>query len=165
MIWTYWWSFWQIETWPCGKAERSNILALFALTQLKFICLAKCFIAPARHLFINRYLQATAHHSPIIYLWLKLSVRIHREADEPLTHSVLLIPRSLIPPRFNCFDCHQHHLSLSMWPLCRPNQSGNNWRGTHIPLIWTFRILDANDLLDVRFNIRCATISAVICII
>jgi len=32
MIWLYWLSFWQIETRPCGKVERSNILALFTDT-------------------------------------------------------------------------------------------------------------------------------------
>ena len=60
--------FWQIETWPGGKAERSDILAMFALTRPKFMYLDKSFIAPAIHLFINRYLQATAHHSPRIDL-------------------------------------------------------------------------------------------------
>jgi len=68
MIWTYWLSFWQIESQPCGKAERSNIQALIALTGLIFIYLAKRFIAPGQHLFINRYPQASAHHSSIIYL-------------------------------------------------------------------------------------------------
>ena len=57
--------------------------------------LATSFIAPAIHLFINRYLQATAHYSPIIYLYLKLSVKIHKEAGETLTHSVLLLFTSL----------------------------------------------------------------------
>ena len=68
MIWTYLSSFWQIETWPWGKAKSSNIVTLFALTRLKFIYLAKSFIAPAIHLSINWYSQATAHHSRIIYL-------------------------------------------------------------------------------------------------
>jgi len=36
MIWTYWLSVWQMKTRPCGKAKCSNILAWFALTQLKF---------------------------------------------------------------------------------------------------------------------------------
>jgi len=68
MIWTYWLSFWQIETLPFGKAVRSNILALFTVAWLKLIYLAKRFIAPALSLFISQCLQATAHHSPIIYL-------------------------------------------------------------------------------------------------
>jgi len=68
MIRTYRYSFWQIETWPSGKAEHSNILALFALTQLKFMYLAKSIIVPTIHLFINPLSQATAHHSLIIYV-------------------------------------------------------------------------------------------------
>jgi len=52
----------------CGKAECSNMLGLFALIPWKFIYLAKRFIEPAIHLFINRYSPATAHHLPIIYL-------------------------------------------------------------------------------------------------
>jgi len=64
----YWASFWQIETWPWGNAVCSNILALFTLIQSKFIYLAKRYIAPTKYPFINRYVQATAHHSPIIYL-------------------------------------------------------------------------------------------------
>jgi hypothetical protein len=44
--------------------------------------LAKTFIAPAIYLFINQYSQATAHYSPIIYLYRKLSVKIHIEAGE-----------------------------------------------------------------------------------
>ena len=36
-----------------NKAERSNILALFALRRLKFMYLATSFIAPAIHPFIN----------------------------------------------------------------------------------------------------------------
>jgi len=67
-IWTYWLTFWQIETQPCGKAEYTNILARFTLTRLEFIHLADRFIAPAVHLFVNWYSQATAHHSPIQYL-------------------------------------------------------------------------------------------------
>jgi len=68
MIWTYWLSFFQIDTRPCGNAVRSNILALFTLILLKFIYLAKKYIVPAIHLFINQYSQATAYHSPIIYV-------------------------------------------------------------------------------------------------
>jgi len=53
MGWNYWLSFWKIKTRPCAKAEHSNILALFALTRLTVIYLAKRFIAPGIHLFIN----------------------------------------------------------------------------------------------------------------
>jgi hypothetical protein len=68
MISTYWMSFWLIETWPCGKTEHSNILALFVLTQQNFMYLTKSFIAPAIHLFINRYPQTTVLYSAITYL-------------------------------------------------------------------------------------------------
>jgi len=54
MIWPYWLSFCLIETQPCVKAEWRNILALFTLTWLKMMYLAKRFIAPAIHLCINR---------------------------------------------------------------------------------------------------------------
>jgi len=68
MIWRDWFSFWPFETWPCSKAERRDILALFTLTQLNMMNLAKRFIAAATQLFINQYSQATSHHSPTIYL-------------------------------------------------------------------------------------------------
>jgi hypothetical protein len=87
--------------------------------------LAKMFIAPAIYLFINRYSQAAAHHSPIIYLSLKHSVKIHKEAGETLTHSVRLSPPSLVPSLFDCIDRHQHLFSVSRIPPCRPNQTGN----------------------------------------
>jgi hypothetical protein len=67
MIWTCWLSYCQIETRPSGKAESGNILALFRITQLKMICLATRYIVPSQHLFINQYLQATAHYSCIIH--------------------------------------------------------------------------------------------------
>ena len=60
--------------------------------------LVKRFIVPALHLFINRYLQATAHHLLSIYLYPKLSVKIHTEAGETLTHFVLFLLHYLIPP-------------------------------------------------------------------
>jgi len=165
IIWTYWLSFWQIESWPCGKAERSNILALIALARLKFTYLAKRFIPPAIHLFINRYLQATPHHSPMIYLSPKLLVKIHQEVGETLIHSVLLYLHSLIPPRFDCINSPQHLFSLSHWLPCRQNQSGNIWRGTHIPLLWAFCLLDAILLLYVTFTLCRAIVLAVIWII
>jgi hypothetical protein len=68
MIWTDWLSFWQIETLTFGKAKHSNILALFALTWLKFMYLAIRFVAPAIHLFVKWYSQAMAHHSGKIYV-------------------------------------------------------------------------------------------------
>jgi len=53
MIWISWLPFWLIDTWPWGAAKPSTIIALFPLIQLKFIYLAKWFIAPAIHLVIN----------------------------------------------------------------------------------------------------------------
>jgi len=114
MIWTYWKSFCQIKTWPCDKAECSNIVAMFTHTLLTFVSLAKSFIMPAIHLFLNRYLQASAHHSHIIYLSWNHSVKIHTEAGETLTHSVLLCLHCLVPSRFDCIDCHEHLFSMSV---------------------------------------------------
>jgi len=161
MIWAYWLSFWQIETLPFGKAERSNILALFALPWLKFIYLAKTFIAPAIHLLIYRYSQTTAHHSAIIYLQPTVSVKLHKEAGETLTHSVLHFLHSLIPPCFYCINHHQDLFGLSIWLSCWPNHSGHIWGGSHIPLLWAIQILDAIALLNIRFNICHAIVFAV----
>jgi len=58
MIWTFGLRFWQLETRPCGRASRINILELFALILLNFIYLAKIFVTPAILLVINWYLQA-----------------------------------------------------------------------------------------------------------
>ena len=96
LIWLYWLSFRVIETRPCGKAERCISLALFTLTQLKMMYHAKWILVLAIHLFMNRYSQA-ADRSPIIYLSLQLSVKLHK-AGEPLTHSVLLV----FPTLFLC---------------------------------------------------------------
>jgi len=52
-----------------------------------------------------------------------------------------------------------------LWLQWNPNQSGNIWGGTHIPLLWTFRILDAIDLLYIRFNVCRAIVFTVIWII
>jgi len=161
LIWLYQLSFCMIETRPCGKAEQRNYVALFTLTRLKMMHRAKRFIAPAIHLFMNRYSQATSYHSPIIYLELKLSVKLHK-AGEPWTHYVLLFLPSFISPRFYCIDRNQHLFSLSLWLPCRPNQSGHIWRSAYILLLWAFRILDANVLLYIVFIVRCAIIFAVI---
>ena len=112
MIQTDWLSFCQIETRPCGKAERSNILSLFTLTWLKIIYLAKRFIAPTVHLFSNRYSQSTAYCSPIIYLWLPLSFKQHAKAGELLMYSVRLFLHSFTPPHFCCIDYYQHYFNL-----------------------------------------------------
>jgi hypothetical protein len=78
------------------------------------MCLAKNFIAPAIHLLINLYSQASAHHSPIIYVQLKYSVNIHKQAGEILTHYVLQFLQSLVPSRFDCIDLYQHIFSMSL---------------------------------------------------
>jgi len=104
LIWLYQLAFCWIETQPCGKAEGHHYLALFTLTWLKIMYHAKRFIAPAIHLFMNRYSQGT-YHSPIIYLYLKLSVKLQK-AGEPLTHSVLLFIPSFISLRFSCIYRH-----------------------------------------------------------
>jgi hypothetical protein len=75
---------------------------------------AKSFIAPAKYLFINQYSEASAHHSPIMYLQLKRSVKIHKEARENLTDSVLLFLHSRVPSRVDCIDGHQHLFSMSL---------------------------------------------------
>jgi len=153
-----------IKTQPSGKAERRNYLALFTLTQRKMMYHAKRFIAPAIHLFMNRYSQSTSYHLPIIYLYLQLSVKLHK-AREPLTHSVLLFLLFFISPRFNWIDHDQHLFSLFIWLPCWPNQSGHIWRHSHILLLWAFRILNAIVGVYIRFIIRCTIIFDVIWII
>jgi len=81
-IWTDRQPFWLIETWPCGKAEPSNIFALFAFILLKFIYVAKWFIARTILTFINGYSHATVYHSPVIYLYMKLPFRVPTVAGE-----------------------------------------------------------------------------------
>jgi hypothetical protein len=129
------------------------------------MCRAKSFIAPAVHLFINRYSQATAHLSPRIYLYLKHSVTIHKEAAEILTHSVLSFLHSLVPSHFKCIDGHQHHFSMLLLLPYSPNHAGNKWCSTHIPLLWGIRIVDAMVLLYTRLSVRHGIILAVIRII
>jgi hypothetical protein len=74
---------------------------------------AKRFNAPAIHLFMNRYAQATPYHLPMIYLQLKLLVKLHKETGEPLMHSVIAFLLSYISPCFDYIDHHQHVFSLS----------------------------------------------------
>jgi len=121
LICTYWLDFWLIETRPIGKAEPPNIPLLLALILLKCIHLAKWFISPAILLRINLYSHVTAYYSPKIFLWMKFSVKQHKEAGEnTLTHSVLLVLVPLTPPHFHCIDRHRHLFSLFLWPLCWP---------------------------------------------
>jgi len=165
MMWTYWLSFWQIQTRPCGKAEGINVLALFTFILPEYIYLGKRFIAPSIYLFINWYSQATAHDSVIIYLLLKLSVKLHTEAGESFTHTILLFFDSLISPSFNCIDHHPHIFSLSLSLSCWPNQSGNILCGTCILLLRAFWIVDAFVMSYIRFNVCSAIVFVVIWII
>jgi len=127
--------------------------------------LAKRFIAPAIHLSINWYFHVTAHQSAIIYLELRLSVKLHQGAGEPFTHSVQHFLHFFISPRFECI-CHVHYLfSLPFWLLCWLNQSRNMWHGTNILLLWAVRILDASGLLYIGFIVCCTIVKAVIWII
>ena len=88
-----------------------------------------------------------------------------QEAGETLTHSVLLFLHSLIPTCFHCIDCHQQLFSVSVRFPCRSNQSGNIWRNTHIPLQYTFQIVDEVAIPNVRFTVCCPIVFGVICIV
>ena len=141
IIRTYWMASWLIETLPFGKAEPSNIIALVAHILLKLIHVAKCFLSPAMLLFINQYSHATAHYSPILFLFIKLSLKQHKDpVVNTSTHFVLLFPIPLINSHFHCIDCQPHDLSLILSPTCWPNHSGNILCGTRIPLHWAFQI-------------------------
>jgi len=124
---------------------------------------AKRFIAPAIYVFMNRYSQDT-YHSPIIYLWLILLVKVHK-AGEPLTHSVLLFLPSFTSPHFNCVDRHSHLVRLSLWLPCGPIQSRHSWRSAHILLLWAFGILNVIVVLYIGVIVRSAILVAVIWII
>jgi len=76
-----------------------------------------------------------------------------------LTHSVVLFLHSHCPLHFDCIARHIHIFSLCLWLPWRLNQSGNIWRGDHIPPFCVFRILDAIVLLYIRFII-CRAIVA-----
>jgi hypothetical protein len=80
-------------------------------------------------------------------------------------HSVEPFLPYLVPSRFDCIDHHQHLCSMSIWLLCRPNQSGNIWRGAHNPLLCGFRIHDAIFLFQIRFSVRRIIIFALVWII
>jgi len=77
----------------------------------------------------------------------------NKQVGETLMHSVLLCVHSHIAPRFNCIDSHRHLFSLPLLLACRPNQSGNIWRGSHIPPLWAFRNLDGIDFPNIRFDV------------
>jgi len=117
--------FYQIETPPFGKAKPSNIPALVALILLNFIHLAKWLILPCIVLFIDQYSHATAWYSPVIFLYMKFSVKQYKEAcKNSLTHSVLHFAVHHIPPRFHCIDHHRHTFNLGHWYHCWTKYSG-----------------------------------------
>jgi len=92
-------------------------------------------------------------------------VKLHTEAGEILTHSVIRCLEFHFPPRFYCIDHHQYLCSWYSWPLCWLNQSGNIWCGTHILLLWAFLILNAIVWLYIRFNFYLTIVFIVIWII
>lgn len=102
---------------------------------------------------------------PLMYLKLKLLVKLHREPGETLTHSVQLWLYLLRLSGFDCVDCQHHHFMLCLCIPCWLNQFGNNWLRTHIPRLLAFRNLDAIVLLYVRFNVSHAIVFGVIWII
>jgi len=62
-------------------------------------------------MFMNKYSPVTAQSSPIIFLYVKFSVKQHIEPSENLlTQYVLLFLVSFIPP---CFDCRDRHQRIS----------------------------------------------------
>jgi len=80
-------------------------------------------------------------------------------------HSVLLFLDTLIPPRFDCIDRHQHLLRLSLWLARWLIQSRDIWCSTYIPRLWAFQIPDAIVLLYNRFIVCRAIVFNVIWII
>jgi len=80
-------------------------------------------------------------------------------------HCVILFLDSHIPPRWHFIDRHQHHFSLLICHPCRPNNCGNVSCGTHIPLHWAFRIIDAIVSLHIWVNMCRTILFAVIWII
>jgi hypothetical protein len=70
-------------------------------------------MAPAVHLLIDSYCQATAHYSPIKYLYLNLSVELYTVGGEMFKLSILHFLYSIIPAHFNWIDRQQHRFSQS----------------------------------------------------
>jgi len=158
IICTYWKPLRQIATWPRGKAEHSNNLVLVTLSLLKFDHLAKWLISLVLHLFTGQYRNATSYNSPIIFLSINFSGNEHKEPGKNLlTYFVLHYLVVLIAPHFHRIEHSQPPFSHLLWPLGSPNQSGNIWSGTHISLLWAFRVLNTIMLLYVRL-IVCLTV-------
>jgi hypothetical protein len=97
----------------------------------------------------------TSYWSPFtrIYLQLNLLAKPRKDTGETLTKSNQLFLHSLIPYRFYCTDCQQHSAAISLWNPCWPNQSGNIWRSTHIPLLWAICIINDNISPNIRLNV------------
>jgi hypothetical protein len=132
-----------IETWPCHQVRRSDILALFAVIQLKCMYCAKSFIAPAIHLFSNGYFQANDHHSLVIYIELKLSVKKHKEAGETLRYFVVDVLRFCNPAPVDCIDRHYDVCRMLLSLLSCTTQCRNIWHNAHLSLLWAFWIINA----------------------
>jgi len=54
-----------------------------------------------------------------------------------------------------------HYFSLALWLRCWRNQYRNIWCGTHITLLWAFRILDATVSPYIRFKFCLTFVIAV----
>jgi hypothetical protein len=113
--------FYLIETWPFGNAGTCNMLVWVALNTLKLIHLAELRILPTAHVFINKYFHVTAHNSTMIFHYLKCLVKQHIDPVENImTHSVLLILVSHIPPCFHYTDrYHPVFRLVYLWKLSR----------------------------------------------
>jgi len=91
---------------------------------------------------------------------------LHNEPGENiLSQCVLPFLVSLIASHFHCIDHLQPHFTVSLWPSCWPNQSGNISGGTHIPLLWASRIFHAIVSLYIRFDVSLPVVFVLIWII
>jgi len=76
---------------PDAKAERRNSPPMVSLILPKLIHLFEYIISPAIDVFMNKYPDVTAHYSPVIYLYVNISVKQYIEPGEIiLIKSVLL---------------------------------------------------------------------------
>jgi len=107
IIWPNWLPLWPIHTGPCGKAKPSNIVPLVALILENYIHLAKWLVLHTILLSINQYSHTTAQYSPMVFLFMNLSVIQQKESViTTLTHPVLLFLVCHIPPSIHCIDCY-----------------------------------------------------------
>ena len=139
IIWTLLLPFCPIRNQPVGKGTPRTILARESLILPKLIHLFEYGILQAIDFLMNIYPHGTAQYSPVIYLYVKFSLKQHKEPGENrLTHSVLLFLISLILPCFHCTDSHQLFFSLFH---CLPwwlNQSRNIRCDTNNTVLWAF---------------------------